>query len=179
MVIALGACAGVAACAGARPPDAEIAVVTLATATPVAVETPPPPAPTIPPSPRPHAAEPAEAPPVEWTEQGAAPKGTLRLGKASAVPELPDLATVLVALRPRLLRCVDHAARRDAKLAAPLVLELRVGARGEIVSVKAQRTPAVPAELSACLEAQMLSAHFAPPQGGGATLTIPLSVSAQ
>ena len=182
MVMALGACACAAACAGARPPDAEIAVVTLATAAPVAAETPPPPIPPIPPippSPRPRAAEPAETPPVEWTEQGAAPKGMLRLGKASAVPELPDLATVLVALRPRLLRCVDHAARRDAKLAAPLLLEVRVGAAGEILSVKAQRTPAVPAELATCLEAQMLSARFAPPRGGGARLTIPLDVSAQ
>ena len=116
---------------------------------------------------------------MEWTDQGAAPKGMLRLGKASSVPELPDLAAVLVAMRPRLLRCVDRAARVDGKLAAPLVLELRIGAKGEIVSVKAQRTPAVPAELATCLEAQMLSAHFAPPQGGGATLTLPLDVSAR
>src|SRR5438132_388647 len=106
-------------CGAARAPEAEVAVVTLATASPAARAASP--AARAAPEPPARAPAPAEDAPGDAAERGPAPKGTLRLGRASAVPELADMAAVLVSLRPRLLRCVDRIARRDGGLAAPLV----------------------------------------------------------
>ncbi len=114
--------------------------------------------------------------PLDTPEKAPAPKGNAVLGSVIGVAALPDAQKVLGRLRAKLKQCYLVGLRADPKAAGKVVLDLHVGASGEVAKATLhEMTGALPASVGACLVHRVADAKFQAPVGGSAKLRVPIT----
>jgi hypothetical protein len=101
------------------------------------------------------------------------------LGRPTTFPPVPNAERVIASLRPAFRRCFARVLDRDPNASGVVALEAKLGPGGEVVGVKATGATGLPAELVKCISAVLEASTFDAPPGGGATLTMPISLTRQ
>ena len=83
-------------------------------------------------------------------------------------------SSVVAAMRGRFRRCYQDALNRDRYLAGSITLIAFIRADGSVKDVGAHTTDFGP-HMTMCLRIVVAEGDFAPPTGGGATVTIPIT----
>lgn len=87
----------------------------------------------------------------------------------------PDYgADVIAALRPDFLRCYD-AVLNDRHQTGSIRITAKIAPNGDVTSAAPTSREGLSDQVVACLLAVVMRARFAPPAGGVATVTIPLT----
>lgn len=102
--------------------------------------------------------------------------GTLRAGGASVGSVVPSAAQVVRQMHPGFRRCYARALAKDPDHAGVLMVRLELDANGSVTHARAEPRQGMSEALLRCIEAVARRAQFAPPEGGQATLTIPLTL---
>jgi hypothetical protein len=111
--------------------------------------------------------EPTQSAPLRVKE------GDAFLGGAAG-PAPPDLPAMLSRARPRLKHCYEASLATEPTIRGALRLTIRIGPNGEVLSVKSSPN-SLPNDLVSCATAVFEHEHFAPPEGGGAVVDIPIT----
>jgi hypothetical protein len=88
---------------------------------------------------------------------------------------LPDASVIVASMRAGFKRCYQQALAIDPQLSVKVRLTLTVDGSGFVKD--ATVSEGAPAGLVECVKGIGKSARFAPPQGGGTTLVVPLNFS--
>ena len=70
--------------------------------------------------------------------------------------------------------CYTHALSQDPKANGKVSVTITIGTNGDVTQVDAKASGNLPASVEPCIRKQVRGAHFDPPQGGPATVRIPL-----
>jgi len=104
------------------------------------------------------------------------PRGSAALGEASvAGGTVSDASRVVAAMRAGLRACYTKGLQENPDIEGKIVLILKVGPAGQVLSVTANKTGNLPPEVIDCVKARATSATFSPPQGGAAVVQVPVS----
>lgn len=157
---------GWAACAhpqAAPPPDAFVPA-------PVVPKRPPPPWPVF---------EPASVPPPPVDEPAQrAPEP----GDHAALEDAPPVANAprtVAAMAPDFRRCYNRALYYDAGMRGSFRITGKIAATGEVITAVPSGGGGLSPQLERCLVNVVLSRRFTPPEGGGATIVIPITLQPQ
>lgn len=113
--------------------------------------------------------------PPDAPDKTPAPKGNAVLGGVVGAESVPDAQQVLGRLRAKLKQCYLVGLRADPKAAGKVVLDLQVGASGEVAKATLHEvTGTLPASVGACLVHRVADAKFRAPAGGSAKLRVPI-----
>ena len=116
--------------------------------------------PISPPSPNP------ASPPSRCTSPGSEAHDNGSAGKASAV---------IVGLAPSFRACYNSALRQDPAMKGWFRMTATIGAGGEVLRVRTLAPASFAEIMIQCPMERLLAARFAPPEGGGATIVVPLT----
>jgi len=132
--------------------------------------------PKMPPNVPPGAPQPPDTPQTPATPAPRPPKGNVEVGGVVGAQAVPDAARALARLRPGFKHCFLTGLQQDPQTAGKLVLEIDIGPAGEVVKAKATKvTGTLSSSVVACVQHRAAGAHFEPPTGGGAKLSVPIS----
>jgi hypothetical protein len=87
---------------------------------------------------------------------------------------VPDAGRVVGGLRGAMRNCYRHGLEEDMNMRGSARAVLSVGPAGEVRSVQ-MTSSGLSSKMSGCLKGVMMGAQFGPPQGGGATVVVPMS----
>jgi hypothetical protein len=123
------------------------------------------------------AVAPEGAPAVGGTVRG--PGGSVSIGSASIRGgTIPNADTVIAGMAGDFRRCHATALQADAATHGTLRVTVRVEVAGGVVVIDESHEGLTPALVS-CVITRVQSATFAPPQGGAATVVIPIAFEAR
>ncbi len=118
---------------------------------------------------------PGSAPPVKLPPGNVAVPGPTQTGG-----NVPNAAAVVAGMTPGFRRCYNNGINHeDPNMKGSVRITARIGPNGEVLSASASGSGTVSATVVGCMRARVASAQFAAPEGGGATLIIPVIVSTQ
>jgi hypothetical protein len=110
----------------------------------------------------------------------AGPHGTVEPGHPETVGgRIPNAAAVVASLRAGFRACYNRTLAQDPDAQGKIALSLQVGANGEVTSVTANPSGAIPGALVSCIRARARAAVFDPPAGGMAVVQVPVSLVKQ
>lgn len=93
---------------------------------------------------------------------------------------VPNAAAVVAAMTPGFRRCYNNGLNReDPTMKGSVRITAKIGPNGEVLSASASGSGNISASVVGCMRNRVASAQFAAPEGGGATLIIPVSVFTQ
>jgi len=93
---------------------------------------------------------------------------------------VPNAAAVVAAMAPGFRRCYNAGLNReDPTMKGTVRITARIGPNGEVLSASASAGGNVSATVAGCIRNRFASAQFAAPEGGGATLSVPVTVIPQ
>jgi hypothetical protein len=105
----------------------------------------------------------------------AGPKGSVSVGGAGVSGGAVANATAVVArMRARFRNCYEQGLNSNPEMQGSVTLTAKVGPNGEVQSVGGGGGGSL-GPIVGCLKAVVSSGAFAPPEGGGAIITIPIS----
>jgi hypothetical protein len=87
---------------------------------------------------------------------------------------VPDAGKVIGGLRGAMRNCYRHGLEEDMNMRGTARATLSVGPAGEVRSVQMSGS-GLSGKMTSCLKGVLLGAQFGPPQGGGATVVVPMS----
>jgi hypothetical protein len=87
-----------------------------------------------------------------------------------------DMAKVVAGMAPAFTRCYDIGLGQDSKMAGSVRVTIKIGPKGEVISAAPAGGDGLSAEVIACVIHVVQAARFSPPEGGSATITIPLTM---
>jgi hypothetical protein len=90
-----------------------------------------------------------------------------------------NASSVIAALAPDFRACYNHVLRRDPDMAGTVRLTANIGAGGAVLRVHSLAPASYHALMVECPMDRLLAAHFSPPEGGGATIVVPLTFASQ
>jgi hypothetical protein len=135
----------------------------------------------------PGAAMPMEPPQVAAQAQAwptstsnAAPPAPITMAPAPAAAPAPpggsvsNAQAVVAAMAPGFRRCYVEGLNADPKLSGKVRVTGKIGPDGAVVSATPSATT-LNEKVLACVVARVLAARFSPPEGGGATVVIPVT----
>jgi hypothetical protein len=107
--------------------------------------------------------------------RAAVPRCTPR-GRSGSVS---SASSVIAGTAAGFRRCYNQALRQDPNLRGSIRMTAKIGPAGEVLRVRTL-TPASYAEgMVVCPMQRLLAARFAPPEGGGATVVVPVTFVSQ
>jgi hypothetical protein len=114
------------------------------------------------------------------------PSGSARQGSVTinAEPGFADgvvsnASTVVAGMAAGFRRCYNRGLLENPNMKGSLRITAKVGPNGEVLSATASTGSGLSQSVVSCLTARVTSATFAKPNGGGATLVIPVSLLPQ
>lgn len=103
------------------------------------------------------------------------PKGSAMVGGAGvAGGNVANASSVVARMRGRFRRCYQTGLNANPEMAGSVTLVAKIGPNGEVLGVSGGGGGGLGA-IVPCLKAVVSSGGFAPPDGGGATVTIPIT----
>jgi hypothetical protein len=83
--------------------------------------------------------------------------------------------SLLACMSPAFRRCYQAGLHGGPWMGGQLRIRAQIGPEGEVTSAKAERVTGLSPEMVACMEKRVSIAHFSPPEGGSATIVIPVT----
>jgi tetratricopeptide (TPR) repeat protein len=105
-------------------------------------------------------------------ENGALPRCARREASGGAVG---NASAVVAGMAAGFRRCYNQGLQQDSKMAGSVRVTARVDRGGEVVWAGATVTSGLSEGIASCVVDRVLEATFAPPDGGGATVVIPVT----
>lgn len=96
-----------------------------------------------------------------------------------------NASAVVAGMAAGFRRCYNKGLKEDPQMKGSLRVTAHIGPNGEVQSAHATVSPAPPAQgaiteaVRQCIQARVVSAQFAPPDKGGATIVIPVTLVTQ
>lgn len=107
-----------------------------------------------------------------------APSGEASTGAAAGASNVKDADSVIARNRWRFKACYTKALASDATAGGTVKVTVKVGEGGEVVSASAASSDA-PSGLTQCIVSSFNAMKFSAPEGGSATFTVPVVLSAK
>jgi len=102
--------------------------------------------------------------------------GSMTTGGISASGgSVANASAVVAGMQAGFRRCYDRGLAENPDMQGSLRFTAKIGPSGEVLSVSPSGGAGLSDTVISCVSARIASAKFAPPEGGGATLVIPIS----
>lgn len=99
--------------------------------------------------------------------------------KAVVAGDVGSPQTVISHMGPDFRRCYNNGLTTNPNMKGSLRVTARIGPDGKVVVANASGGNGLSQEVIACVTKRVKIAQFAPPEGGGATIVVPVSFVAQ
>jgi outer membrane biosynthesis protein TonB len=106
------------------------------------------------------------------------PTGEANTGAAAGASNVKDADSVIARNRWRFKACYNKALASDPNAGGTVKVTVKVGEGGEVISAS-QASSDAPAGLTSCIVSSFQAMKFSPPDGGSATFTVPVVLSAK
>lgn len=107
-------------------------------------------------------------------------KGNVAVGGASvSAGSVSNAGAVVAGMAAGFRRCYNRGLQEDPAMKGSMKVTAGIGPNGEVLSAVASGGDTLSATVKSCVSARVSAAQFAPPDGGGATITIPVTFSQQ
>jgi hypothetical protein len=107
------------------------------------------------------------------------PVGSASVGGASVSGgSVANASSVVAGMAAGFRRCYNNGLKEDPNMKGTVRITARIGPNGEVLSASASGS-GLSGSVIGCVQARVASAQFSPPEGGGATIVIPVSFISQ
>jgi hypothetical protein len=114
------------------------------------------------------------------TEKVKGPKGSVGIGGASVSGGTVSNASAVVAgMAAGFRRCYNQGLAVDPNMKGSVRITAKIGPNGEVLGASPSGGGGLSGTVIGCVVSRVASAQFAPPDGGGATLVIPVTFVSQ
>lgn len=100
-------------------------------------------------------------------------------GKAVVGGDGSSVQSVVAAMGADFRRCYNNGLQTNPNMKGSLRITARIGPNGEVVVANPSGGNGLSKEVIDCVVARFKSARFSPPEGGGATIVVPVSFVGQ
>ncbi len=108
------------------------------------------------------------------------PVGSASIGGASVSGgNVANASSVVAGMAAGFRRCYNNGLKEDPNMKGSVRVTARIGPNGEVLSASASGGGGLSGSVVGCVQARVASAQFAPPEGGGATVVIPVTFVSQ
>jgi hypothetical protein len=123
--------------------------------------------------------EPEPIPPAHGPGKRA-PIGTASIGGAAVSHgAISNASAVVAGMAAGFRRCYNKGLQGDPNMKGSVRLTAKIGPNGEVLSVSPSGGSGLSGTVVSCVAARVSAAQFAPPEGGGATLVIPVTFTSE
>ena len=106
------------------------------------------------------------------------PTGNVSVGGASVSDgNVSNAGAVVAGMAAGFRRCINRALEKNPQATGSLKLSLRIGPNGEVLGATASDVSPDLGSVVTCVEGRATASSFAPPEGGKATISFPLTFS--
>jgi hypothetical protein len=106
------------------------------------------------------------------------PKGGVAVGGANVSEgTVANAAAVVASMAAGFRRCFNRGLQDDPKMKGTVRITAKIGKNGEVLSATPSGGETLSPTVVSCVAARVSSATFSPPEGGAATLVIPVSMT--
>ncbi len=107
------------------------------------------------------------------------PVGSASVGGASVSGgSVANASSVVAGMAAGFRRCYNNGLKEDPNMKGTVRITARIGPNGEVLGASASGS-GLSGSVIGCVQARVASAQFSPPEGGGATIVIPVSFISQ
>lgn len=107
------------------------------------------------------------------------PTGSAQVGGAAVTGNVANAQSVVAGMGAGFRRCYNRGLQTDPTMKGSVRITARIGPNGEVLSASPSGGGGLSGDVIGCVVARVQSASFAPPDGGGATIVIPVSFVSQ
>jgi hypothetical protein len=107
------------------------------------------------------------------------PVGNTTVGSTEVHGHVIDAERVVAQLRGRFRVCYNHGLASNPTLQGSVKITAKIGPNGEVVSATPSGGEGLGDEVVSCLVSRIMGANFRPPEGGGASIVIPITFALQ
>ncbi|HRI70273.1 MAG TPA: AgmX/PglI C-terminal domain-containing protein, partial [Polyangium sp.] len=107
------------------------------------------------------------------------PTGSAQVGGAAVTGNVANAQSVVAGMSAGFRRCYNRGLQTDPTMKGSVRITARIGPNGEVVSATPSGGGGLSGEVIGCVVARVQSAPFSPPDGGSATVVIPVSFVSQ
>lgn len=107
------------------------------------------------------------------------PKGTVNASASVAVGTVSNANAVVARMSAGFRRCYNQGLASNPDMSGRVNVSARIGPGGEVQSVTATPSGTISSDVANCIAARVRSARFDPPEGGAATINIPVTLVQQ
>ncbi len=90
-----------------------------------------------------------------------------------------NAASIVAGMKPGFQRCYNQGLQEDPSMKGSVRITAKIGSNGEVLSASPGGGGSLSGTVIACVTARVASAQFAPPDGGSATIVIPVTFVSQ
>lgn len=107
------------------------------------------------------------------------PVGSASVGGAAVSGgSVANASSVVAGMAAGFRRCYNNGLKEDPNMKGTVRITARIGPNGEVLSASASGS-GLSGSVIGCVQARVASAQFSPPEGGGATIVIPVTFVSQ
>lgn len=108
------------------------------------------------------------------------PVGSAAIGGAAVSGgSVANASAVVAGMAAGFRRCYNNGLKEDPNMKGSVRITARIGPNGEVLSASASGGGGLSGSVIGCVQARVASAQFSPPEGGGATVVIPVTFISQ
>lgn len=108
------------------------------------------------------------------------PVGSASVGGASVSGgSVANASSVVAGMAAGFRRCYNNGLKEDPNMKGSVRVTARIGPNGEVLGASASGGGGLSGSVVGCVQARVASAQFSPPEGGGATIVIPVTFVSQ
>jgi hypothetical protein len=108
------------------------------------------------------------------------PTGSAQVGGASVSGgNVANASAVVAGMAAGFRRCYNRGLQEDPNMKGSVRITAKIGPNGEVLSASPSGGGGLSGTVISCVAARVSSAQFAPPEGGGATVVIPVTFVSQ
>ena len=107
------------------------------------------------------------------------PTGSAQVGGAAVTGNVANAQSVVAGMGAGFRRCYNRGLQTDPTMKGSVRITARIGPNGEVLSASPSGGGGLSGDVIGCVVSRVQSAQFAPPDGGGATVVIPVSFVSQ
>jgi hypothetical protein len=107
------------------------------------------------------------------------PTGSAQVGGAAVTGNVANAQSVVASMGAGFRRCYNRGLQTDPTMKGSVRISARIGPNGEVLSASPSGGGGLSGDVIGCVVARVQSSQFAPPDGGGATIVIPVSFVSQ
>lgn len=124
----------------------------------------------------PSARDEGRPPPTAGTSTGPVPNGIASIGGAAvAGSAIKDASRVVAGMQAGFRRCYRKGLAESPTMHGSMRITAQIGPNGEVLAVTESHTGILSGLVATCVQNRVSAAQFHPPEGGGATVTIPVT----